>query len=130
MANVTQMTIFGLIAAFSLKHFIADFLLQTAWMVREKGIYGRLGGIAHAGLHGLCSLAVLALFGLPASLIVALAALETALHYHIDYGKERLARHLGDTPADHRFWILLGFDQLLHHLTYAAMIIAALDFGT
>lgn len=124
----TEIILFGLMAAFCIKHWVADYLLQTAKMVREKGHYGRIGGLQHAGVHAICTFFVLLAFGLPVQAALVFAAIEYIVHYHIDFGKETLSRRLGDTPADHRFWVVLGFDQMLHHLTYAAMIIGALRF--
>ena len=114
--------VIALFVAFAVKHYIADFPLQTARMVREKGYYGKPGGLLHAACHGLLSLPILLVVLPSVVLALALSLAEAALHYHLDYAKESLSRHLGDTPANHRFWIILGLDQLLHHLTYAAMI--------
>ena len=126
MDNASTLTLLALMAGFCVKHWVADYLLQTARMVREKGHYGRLGGILHAGVHAVCSSLVLWPLGVPLATTAAFVVGEFILHYHIDFGKETLSRRLGDSPANHRFWIVLGFDQMLHHLTYAAMIILAL----
>lgn len=117
-----ELQIIALIAGFAVKHFLADFVLQTTAMVYEKGYYGRRGGLIHAGWHAALSMPVL-LIAAPSFLVaLALGLAEGVVHYHLDYTKERLARNLGDTPKDQRFWVLLGLDQLLHHLTYAGMI--------
>lgn len=117
-----EFEIITLFAAFAIKHYIADFPLQTARMVREKGHYGQIGGLVHAACHGALSLPILLIFLPSAFLALVLSIAETVVHYHLDFAKETLSRRLGDTPADHRFWIVLGMDQLLHHLTYAVMI--------
>ena len=114
-----------LLVGFAIKHFLADFVLQTAWMVREKGVYGRPGGLVHAGWHAVLSLILLLACEVPAGLTLALVGAEWVIHYHIDYAKESFSRRIRKTPADHGFWITLGFDQMLHQLTYAAMIVAA-----
>lgn len=107
-----------LLAAFGIKHFICDFLLQFDFMVREKGTYGAKGGMYHAGLHGFFTFAVLIAF-YPMMAIWA-AILDTVVHYHIDWAKQHLSKGL--TPADRKFWIWLGLDQCLHYLTYIAII--------
>mgnify|MGYP001494538601 CR=1 FL=1 len=56
---MTPATLLILILLFQVKHLLADFIWQTGWMVRNKGTYGHLGGIAHAGLHGLLTVPVL-----------------------------------------------------------------------
>ena len=41
----------GLFALFTVKHIVADYILQFSWMIRDKGFYGEIGGIAHSGMH-------------------------------------------------------------------------------
>jgi Protein of unknown function (DUF3307) len=104
------------------KHFICDFPLQAnPWMYRNKGTYLHPGGIVHAGIHGLGTLLVLAPF--IGSLALQLAAFDMLVHYHIDWAKMKLSKRYDLQPNNsERFWILLGFDQLLHHITYFMII--------
>lgn len=113
-----------LMCLFILKHFIADFPLQSQRMVNEKGTYGARGGLDHAATHTMFTLIIL-LAWLPfyepwALLAVVLASLDGVLHYHIDWAKMNLGRGL--TPEDRSYWTLLGVDQLLHYLTYILII--------
>ena len=55
MDPVAQVMLWSLLA-FEAKHFICDFVIQTEWQVRTKGIYGHPGGAVHAGLHAVASL--------------------------------------------------------------------------
>lgn len=105
-----------------IKHFICDFPLQAnPWMYRNKGTYLHPGGIAHAGLHGIGTLIVLAPFIGSVTFIYALV--DMIVHYHIDWAKMNVARRHDLQPNNSEwFWILLGFDQLLHHLTYFALV--------
>ena len=105
-----------------IKHFICDFPLQAfPWIYRNKGTYLHPGGIVHAGLHGIGTLLVLAPFVGSAALIYA--TIDLLVHYHIDWAKMNLTRHYDLKPeTSERFWLLLGFDQLLHHLTYFAIV--------
>ena len=108
-----------LLALFGVKHFIADFVLQFDYMLGEKGTYGALGGVDHAGIHGgLTSLVLLLVVDPMTALLLGL--LDMALHYHIDWAKTNLSRGL--TPADRKFWLWLGADQGLHYLTYILII--------
>lgn len=117
-----------LFTLFILKHFVADFPLQSQRMVDEKGIYGREGGIVHAGIHGWFTMMIIMTFYIvngwdviAAGLMAALLGLlDASIHYHIDWAKMRLGKGL--TPADRCFWILLGVDQMLHYLTYVLII--------
>ena len=109
------------------KHFICDFPLQAnAWMYRNKGTYMHPGGIAHAGIHGLGTLLVLAPF--IGSLSMLFAAIDMLVHYHIDWAKMNISKRYDLQPNNsERFWVLLGFDQLLHHITYFVIIYFAFD---
>ena len=39
---------------FEVKHFLCDFVLQTAYLYRNKGIYGHRAGFIHAGFPRRC----------------------------------------------------------------------------
>jgi hypothetical protein len=114
-----MITIITLLALFGIKHFIADFILQFDYMVKEKGIYAAAGGVDHAGVHGGLTALVLMLFvSVPVALIIGL--LDMVLHYHIDWAKTNLSRGL--SVSDRKFWIWFGADQGLHYLTYILII--------
>ena len=112
-------TVILLLALFGIKHFLADFLWQFPYMVADKGHYGAIGGITHAGIHGILTFFVLIGFGHPLD-AVTLALMDTAIHYHVDWAKTNLSQGL--TAQDHRFWIWFGLDQTLHYLTYIGII--------
>lgn len=107
-----------LLALFGIKHFLCDFLWQYPYMARDKGMYGGIGGLHHAGLHGISTFVVL-VFIVP---YIALWAsfIDFIVHYHIDWSKQQLIRGL--TPNDRKFWIYFGLDQCLHYLTYVGII--------
>lgn len=110
-----------------IKHFICDFPLQAnPWLYRNKGTYMHPGGIAHAGIHALGTLLVLAPF--IGSLSMLYAAIDMLVHYHIDWAKMNISKRYDLQPNNsERFWILLGFDQLLHHITYFIIIYFAFN---
>lgn len=120
----------GVLAAlllFEVKHYLADFQWQTLWMVRTKGRYGHVGGLVHAGLHGVLSVPVLLLMAawmptiMPTGLLVGLVIAEGVIHYHIDWLKARVAARRGIDEGDRAYWHLLGLDQAAHRLTYLGM---------
>jgi hypothetical protein len=113
-------TVFVLLALFGIKHFVADFLMQYDYMLREKGIYGATGGVHHSLVHACWTFLILVFFCSDANTIIALSIADLVLHYHIDYFKQHLNKGL--TPADRKFWIWLGLDQALHYLTYVGII--------
>lgn len=111
------------VAVLLFKHAVADFYLQNAYQYLNKGRYGHPGGFIHAGIHvALTPLVYLVL--LPGSLLVvgAIALGEFLLHYHIDWFKEQITRRYGWTAQDRGFWFALGTDQLVHGLTYLAIV--------
>ncbi len=114
------MNILIIISLLLFKHYICDFLLQTNYQAVHKFIYGHLGGLIHAFLHGLGTLIVLIFFySIETAGLCAL--LDFIIHYHIDWAKATLNRVL--KPSKRRcfrkdilgiFWL----NQFLHQLTY------------
>jgi hypothetical protein len=114
-----------------LKHFVVDFLWQPEYEWRNKGTLFHPGGIFHSFKHAVVTLFILAILANPKTIsvpsIFLLATLEFLLHYLIDYCKMNINRVTGwKADTDPEFWYLLGFDQLLHQLTYLG--IAAIVF--
>jgi len=112
--------VLALLILFQIKHFIADYPLQTPAMIRGKGILFNPQGILHSLHHSALTLAALGVFSivhpitLSAAVIIAVA--EFFIHYLIDYAKMQVGKNLStDNP---KFWWAIGFDQMLHHLTY------------
>lgn len=116
-------TVLLALALFQVKHYLADFHYQTAWMVATKGQYGQWGGVAHAGFHGVLSLVVLIAIApwMPVAFALLVLA-EFVVHYHIDWIKARSMDRRGLARDDRAFWRWLGLDQAAHHLTYIAML--------
>ncbi len=111
-----------------IKHFFADYPLQTTWMVENKGKWGHPAGIVHALVHAV--LTMLAFLVITPSLLIGAGIVvgEFLIHYHTDVSKDLLMRRGKYTVSDGPFWVLLGLDQLAHHLTYLA--IAAILWAT
>jgi len=113
-----------LLVGFQLKHFIADYLLQTGWMIGGKGRLTAPGGYAHAGIHVVGSAIVLLVARIPLPAIAMLVVAEFVVHYGLDYAKIHYSAGIGLEKDPRRYWALHGIDQLTHQLTYAAMIFA------
>jgi hypothetical protein len=114
-----------LAAAFSVKHFLADFVLQTKWIAlgkdRRDAWLQPLG--AHVAIHaGLALLIILVV----APRLWWLALVDFAVHFAIDRGKSILGRWGQWGPQDAPYWWLFGFDQLLHQLTNIGLAVALL----
>lgn len=102
------------------KHFIADFVLQTDRMVHEKGIYGARYGIYHSLVQSAGTF--LAFAWMHPALGIITAFFDFLAHYHIDWAKININKKYNYTPADHKFWFWLGLDQLAHQLTYIILV--------
>ena len=114
---------------FAWKHFLADFVFQTPYQYRNKGIYGHLGGIQHASYHSLGTFMVLALcqIPLPFGWLTIFSLLDGVVHYHIDWLKVNIQqRYKWENPDSKPFWILFGIDSFLHYTTYI-LIIASIN---
>ena len=107
-----------------IKHFFIDFVNQTEQEVYEKGIYLKKYGINHSLKHGLLTIVILlAVTKVDIALCYLIGLIEFLVHYHIDWAKMNLNKHYNLTINDKWYWILLGFDQLLHYLTYIAILV-------
>lgn len=114
---------------FIFKHFIADFMMQPAFMHQNKGTYGHYGGIVHAGFHsvwtafGLLAFMATGLLDISETTITLIVLAEFVVHYHIDWAKMNINKKMGWGANTHaEFWYLTGFDQFLHMLTYVIIL--------
>ena len=103
-----------------LKHFLADFVLQTPRMIREKGVYGTAHGIYHSLIHA--SGTLIAFIWLHPIIGLATAFFDFLLHYHIDWAKSNINKKYNYTQDNPKFWIWFGVDQLSHQFTYIVLI--------
>jgi Protein of unknown function (DUF3307) len=118
-----QDTLLLAIAYLAFKHMIADFFLQTKYQWSNKGRYGHSGGLLHAAIHTVLSAPVLLILP-PASIEfgAAVLAAEYVVHYHCDWTKEQVVKANKWTFTNDAFWRAMGVDQLVHGLTYVAMV--------
>lgn len=109
-----------------LKHVVADYFLQSGWMVVGKADLRQPGGYVHAGLHAILTGLVLFAVATPPSLIAGLVVFEFVVHFLLDYAKPRYSVGADPIETPSRFWRLHGIDQLAHQLTYAVILYAVL----
>jgi hypothetical protein len=106
----------GWMLLLTVKHVIADFLLQNSWMAHGKD--QKIGWALPLLVHCLIHLAVALLF----ILIVAprfwfVAFIDFAIHITVDRAKGLCVSTFNVTIEHQWFWWLIGIDQALHHLT-------------
>jgi hypothetical protein len=116
------MDILLLILLLQIKHWYADFKIQTYLQTVKKGIWADPIGMSHTGDHIWTTLLALLVFNLfvpvSASLILAVAFCEGIAHYIIDYTKVKYGCKDNTKPL---FWNQFGLDQLAHQVCYLAM---------
>lgn len=116
-----------LIGAFIVKHTIADFIYQPEFQWKNKGTYGHPGGIVHSLQHVALSAIIMGFIGV---IFPWLLLFEFLVHYHTDWLKMNLNKHFGWKAETHsQFWILTGLDQMIHMLTYVAMVFVMVRIG-
>ncbi len=100
-------------------HYLADYCLTLPVMIRAKADGKTYWPIAlhsfiHAALIGVCLL----IWNVSWSQILMLSALEFGSHFFIDTAKGRLSARFPVLAGIHGkpYWILYGFDQLLHQM--------------
>lgn len=122
---MSMTALFLILAALQVKHLLADYVFQSAWMVRNKGRYAHPGGLAHSGLHSALTVLVLLFtpLGLGAVLLIALG--EFVIHYHMDWAKDAVLKRSTATPKDWAYWVITGLDQFVHQLTLLGIALAA-----
>ncbi len=117
------MEILALLLLFQIKHWYADFKIQTYMQTVKKGVWLDPIGISHSLDHAVATLVVLMIFSLMhplgAGAIVLLALIEGVIHYAIDYIKVKYGCKDNTKPL---FWNQFGLDQLAHQVTYLAMV--------
>ena len=117
------MEILALLALLQIKHWYADFVIQTDMQTVKKGVWLHPVGISHSCDHVWTTLVVLFAFSLfhplPGLTIMLVALGEGFIHYMIDFTKVKYGCKDNTKPL---FWNQFGQDQLAHQLTYLGMV--------
>jgi len=135
----TIILIFVLLLIFQFKHFIVDYVVQS---YRKDGMdkFNEIGWfvplLKHASDHGfftiVISVLVLQLSGVLSfkglGLILILFWFDTIIHFTMDRIKASPHMLGRFTIEDRRFWMALGFDQAVHHLTHYTIIFVLVWF--
>lgn len=120
--TIPTMAVAGLFAAFTVKHVLADYVLQTAAMVhgKEAKSHWLRPLSAHAAIHGAGTFLLVLAVG-PA--FWWLAPVDFAVHGAIDRTKSIIGGYGRWLPEEPRFWWLHGADQALHHVTHFVFVL-------
>lgn len=100
-------------------HWIFDFFLQTSWQATKKS-KNNVALASHVGVYSIgLILIVLLNFGYFQHLGYAIGyvVLNAVAHFFTDYVTSRASSSLYEKEEYHDFFVVIGFDQLLHYLT-------------
>lgn len=116
-ANSAMSMFFVLMVLLTIKHFVADYPAQTQYMLRKGSPTGWVVPLAaHCAVHMVLTSVAVAIVSGNISLAVGMGILDFVVHFAVDTVKARLWKYPFPTKA---FWVTLGADQAMHHLTYA-----------
>ena len=117
------MEILLLILLLQIKHWYADFKIQTYMQTVKKGVWLDPIGVSHTADHIWCSFVALLVFNLivPLSVMAMILAVvaEGITHYLIDFVKVKYGIKDNTKPL---FWNQFGLDQLAHQSCYLLMV--------
>jgi hypothetical protein len=119
--DIAVSALLKLLVLLQIKHLLADFFLQTGFMLSGNWRYLHAGRAAHCAVHAAGTVLVLLLMRTSPALLLAMVAAEFVVHFHIDWLKARHGRATGYDTSDRRYWQAFGTDQLAHQLTYLGM---------
>jgi hypothetical protein len=115
-------TLFILLVVYQLKHFFADYIFQYNYMLKKiRPGWDFVAPLSlHCAVHGAMTLAVCMIYR-PSMWWLGL--LDFAIHFLTDRIRSG-PRYLGRYTDIHAsiFWWILGFDQMIHHLTHLLII--------
>lgn len=117
------MEILLLILLLQIKHWYADFKIQTYMQTVKKGVWLDPIGLSHTADHIWCSFVALLVFNLfvplPAISVILVVLVEGITHYIIDFVKVKYGIKDNTKPL---FWNQFGLDQLAHQSCYLLMV--------
>lgn len=101
-------------------HWVADFVLQTHWQASNKS-KNNAALLYHVTTYtAVLGVASFALFGVEGG---AFAAINGILHLGTDYFTSRASSKLYAKQDWHNFFVVIGFDQLIHQFTLAGTML-------
>ncbi len=114
--------IFQLLVVFQIKHFLADFPLQTEYMLGKFNAEGwELPLFTHASVHAIMTFGIV-LYFLSWKIALTMALFDLIVHFTVDRVKASPFMFGKYKPDEKIFWLALGGDQFIHHITHYIII--------
>jgi hypothetical protein len=117
------MDLLFLLLLLQIKHWYADFVIQTYMQTVKKGVWLNPIGVSHSVDHVWGTMIVLLIFNLivpiSALVILAVSLIEGVIHYCIDFVKVKYGCKDNTKPL---FWNQFGMDQLAHQICYLTIV--------
>ena len=114
--------IYLLFIAFQAKHFICDYPMQNSYMLQKGSDKDWILPLSlHCFVHALFTF-IISILVTSFSLAIIVALIDFVIHFTMDRikaSKKMLGKY---NPSDKAFWVSLGFDQMIHHLTSILLI--------
>lgn len=122
--------VFTLLIIFQLKHFLADYPLQTPYMLGKfKSDWSFFWPLySHAWVHGTLSLLIAFTYTHDITFSIRIYMIDMVIHFLVDRMKAG-PKYLGrfKDMYEKKFWWCLGFDQMIHHLTHYLLIFLIME---
>ena len=113
--NMSLSMILSLFVLLQIKHLIMDWIWQTPFELKTKGIYNHYGGHQHSFKHAMATVLCFLCFITDINTLAIVFVIEYLLHYHIDWIKMNYGNSDIKNP---KFWQHLGLDQMAHRICY------------
>ena len=104
----------GIVFVLLFTHWLADFVLQTDQMAKGKSTSNKWLSI-HILCYSLPFLTFMLTLGVVKGLIFV--AVNAVAHFVTDYFTSRLSSKLWNEGQVHYFFVIIGFDQMIHMMT-------------
>ena len=115
--------IFQLLIVFQIKHFLADYPLQTEYMLGKfKAKDWELPLFSHAAVHGLMTFGIVAQFLGDLRIALFMGLFDLVVHFVVDRVKASPFMFGKYKPHEKAFWLAVGGDQFMHHITHYIVI--------
>ena len=122
---------FLLLVLFQLKHFVADYPLQTEYMLGKfKNGWDFIPHlVAHTFVHATITFIISFTFTQSIKWSIIFSCFDFIIHFSMDRIKA-VKKYLNRWKPDEKyFWWALGFDQMIHHFTHYIIIAGIIFFA-